>query len=202
MKKTITIYSAGIIEEHDDHHFCWSLVAETPEGLAKKVEAVLAGEESEQDIVIAPRDMRALEAAARYGCDGIPESFAETDNESHVFFVMFSGRKCVSFDLDPAAESCEEEPLMAPPAGKEEIVDIRLIGSAYPTAHAAKIEELVEQGAFATENEAESWLRRNPITLELIYEKDSGLFAVESEAVESGGIVSPYTKKPIVTPED
>ena len=91
---------------------------------------------------------------------------------------------------------------MAPPAGEEEIIDVHLGIVNYPKAYNAKVEEFVEEGAFHTETEARSWLRQTPITLELIYEKGHGLFAVESEAVESGGIVSPYTGKEIVTPEN
>lgn len=92
--------------------------------------------------------------------------------------------------------------LMAPPAGEEEIIEVHLGIVNYPKAYNAKVEELVEEGAFPTETEARSWLRQTPITLELIYEKGHGLFAVESEAVEGGGIVSPYTGKEIVTPEN
>ena len=62
-----------------------------------------------------------------------------------------------------------------------------------PIAFNAKINELMEQGVFDNEKEAKKWLRNTPIELELYYEKDSGLFAVESEAVESGTIYSPYT---------
>ena len=56
----------------------------------------------------------------------------------------------------------------------------------------------MEQGAFNNRESAERWVMENPICLELIYEKHSGLFAVESEAIESNSIVSPYSKNRIV----
>lgn len=63
----------------------------------------------------------------------------------------------------------------------------------YPIAFKNKVDELMEQKAFNSREEAEEWVRETPIELELYYEKDSGLFAVEAEAVESGTIYSPYT---------
>lgn len=63
----------------------------------------------------------------------------------------------------------------------------------YPIAYRNKIEELVEQGCYNTIEKAE---RDNPtfeIDCEIYYDKHSGLFAVECEAVESGFIYSPYS---------
>ena len=42
----------------------------------------------------------------------------------------------------------------------------------------------MEQGAFDNEEDATKWIESTPIVLEIMYEKDSGLFAVESEAIE------------------
>ena len=84
-----------------------------------------------------------------------------------------------------------------------ESVSINL--SKYPKAFANKLDELMETGAFDNRDEAKKWLTETPIVLELYYEKDQGLFAVESEALENcgvGDIVSPYSKKPIVTNDD
>ena len=39
-------------------------------------------------------------------------------------------------------------------------------------------------------------VEEKPIVLEMMYEKHSGLFAVESESIESG-VFSPYTKEEI-----
>ena len=62
-------------------------------------------------------------------------------------------------------------------------------------APANKVDELIEQNQFKTREEAEAYVSGTPIELELYYEKGTGLFAVEAEAVESGTIYSPYTKE-------
>ena len=63
-----------------------------------------------------------------------------------------------------------------------------------PIAFQIKLDELMEQGAFDDEDDAIKWIESTPIELELYYEKDSGLFAVEAEAVDSyADLVSPYT---------
>ena len=62
-----------------------------------------------------------------------------------------------------------------------------------PIAYNNKIEELVEQGAYPTIEDAE---KNNPsfiMDCEIYYEKGCGLFAVEEGAVESGTVFSPYT---------
>lgn len=65
-----------------------------------------------------------------------------------------------------------------------------------PIAHKNKVEELMEQGVFDNIEEAKEWVNTTPIGLELIYEKNEGLFAIESEAVicHSHCLCSPYTK--------
>ena len=73
--------------------------------------------------------------------------------------------------------------------GQEETITIDLRD--YPKAFKAKVEELLEQGSVDTKEEAEK-IASEPITLELYYHKHCGLFAVETEAVECGGLVSPY----------
>ena len=73
-----------------------------------------------------------------------------------------------------------------------EPITIRIDKNVAPIAYNNKIEELVEQGAYPTKEKAE---KDNPyfeIVCELYYEKEDGLFAVESGAVESGTIYSPY----------
>lgn len=66
----------------------------------------------------------------------------------------------------------------------------------YPIAHKNKVDELIESGAFNSVEEAKEWVNNTPIELELYYEKHSGLFAVEAEAIDSGmeSLCSPYTK--------
>lgn len=81
--------------------------------------------------------------------------------------------------------------------GQEEVIEVRLSREKTPIAFQNKLNELMEQGAFETEEEAIYWIESNPFLLELMYEKDAGLFAVESEAIEGFSLVSPYTQEPI-----
>lgn len=89
--------------------------------------------------------------------------------------------------------------IKASPANKIESISVNL--SNHPVAFKEKVQELVECGM--DRNEAEKYVRNTPIVLEIYYEKGLGLFAVESEALEGGAdLVSPYSKKPIVVPDD
>lgn len=73
-----------------------------------------------------------------------------------------------------------------------EPITIKLTKDETPIAYQNKIDELVEQGLYPSKEEAE---KDNPvfeIDCEIYYEKHCGVFAVESGAVESGTIYSPY----------
>ena len=72
----------------------------------------------------------------------------------------------------------------------ENVIEVTLTESGTPILFKKKLEELMEQGAFNTEEEAKAWIEDTPIVLCLIYQKHSGLFAVEDEAVDC--TVSPY----------
>ena len=79
--------------------------------------------------------------------------------------------------------------------GYEEVIEIRLSREKTPKAFKEKLEELMEEGAFNTEKEAIEWIEKTTFVMEIYYERGSGLFLVESEALENGDIVSPYTKE-------
>ena len=79
--------------------------------------------------------------------------------------------------------------------GYEEVIEIRLSREKTPKAFKEKLEELMEEGAFNTEKEAIEWIEKTSFVMEIYYERGSGLFLVESEALENGDIVSPYTKE-------
>ena len=81
--------------------------------------------------------------------------------------------------------------------GQEETISVLLTRRTFPIAFQNKLNELMEQGAFDNEEDATKWIESNPIVLEIMYEKHSGLFAVESEAIESGEIISPYSGEEI-----
>lgn len=74
-----------------------------------------------------------------------------------------------------------------------EPITIKLTKADTPIAYQNKIDELVEQGCYTNAEEAE---KDNPvfeIDCEIYYDKHKGVFAVESGAVESGTIYSPYS---------
>lgn len=197
--KTITIYTAAIIETGSDHPFGWSLQAATPEDLAKRVNDILTGEETERDIEIRRPDLAAMTANAQYGSDGEPDVY-NIDDDRYVdaaFVVQYSGPMTVEV---PDTEALKGT-IIAAPAGEEETIDILLSEGQFPNARKAKLEELLEENVFDSREEAERWLDRTPICLELIYEKGLGLFAAESEAVDSNFLLSPYSGKEILTPD-
>jgi hypothetical protein len=88
------------------------------------------------------------------------------------------------------------EKIKVNPADQYDSIKVILDENIYPIAHQMKLEELMEQGAFESVEAAKEWINTTPIELELYYEKDAGLFAVEAEAVESIShtLCSPYTK--------
>jgi hypothetical protein len=88
--------------------------------------------------------------------------------------------------------------IKAYPINETETIEVKLDRNKTPISFKHKVDELMEQGAFNTREKAERWVMENPICLELIYEKHSGLFAVESEAIETDSLVSPYSKEPII----
>lgn len=112
------------------------------------------------------------------------------------------------FVLAHAQDDQEAKPgevFLASDSDNIESITVHLRPDTYPRAYQNKVDELVEQGAFDTREEAEKWVQETPFVLELYYEKDNGLFAVESDALDNcgyGSIVTPYGHKPIVTPED
>ena len=77
----------------------------------------------------------------------------------------------------------------------ESIGVIKLSKDKFPIAFNEKVDELLEEGVVATREEAEYLVNDMEIELEIYYERGTGLFAVECEAVDSGIIYSTYTKK-------
>lgn len=75
----------------------------------------------------------------------------------------------------------------------ESIGVIKLTKEKFPIAFEEKVQELLEEGCAETREEAENLVNDMEIELEIYYERGTGLFAVESDAVESGTIYSPYT---------
>ena len=92
--------------------------------------------------------------------------------------------------------------VIAPKPGNEEVIKVLLTPTKYPIAYKNKVDELMEQGAFDSLEEAEQWVQTTPICMEIIYEKHSGLFAVESEAIEVNACSSPYSGLDIVSEDE
>lgn len=83
------------------------------------------------------------------------------------------------------------------PACAPEIINVRLDPNHHPVAFGQKVKELMEMGL--TEEAAKSEVSNMIWDLELVYEKDRGLFAVEAEVLSLYGveISSPYSKIPL-----
>ena len=91
--------------------------------------------------------------------------------------------------------------MKAYPIHETEVIEVILNRHKNPISFKNKVDELMEEGAFDTREEAEKWVEETPIALELMYEKHCGLFAVESEAIEAG-LFSPYSQEEIVVEYD
>ena len=76
----------------------------------------------------------------------------------------------------------------------ESLGTIKLSKEKTPIAYENKVQELMNECGVSRE-EAEQITNDIEFELEIYYEQGSGLFAVESEAVESGTIYSPYTRE-------
>ncbi len=76
-----------------------------------------------------------------------------------------------------------------------ETINIVITKDRYPIVYRRKMEELVEQGAYETIEDAEIDNPRIEIELELYYDKEWGLYGVECDAITSSpeSICSPYT---------
>lgn len=84
----------------------------------------------------------------------------------------------------------------------ESIGTIKITKDRFPIAYENKVEELVSEGL--TREEAEEIADGMEVELELYYDKGTGFFAVESDAVDccSVDIFSPYTGELCERPED
>lgn len=71
-------------------------------------------------------------------------------------------------------------------------IEVWLTKESTPIAYERKKYELVHKSGM-TEEEAEIFIAQVPFVLEIFYSIDQGLFAVESEALESCVIFNPYT---------
>lgn len=81
-----------------------------------------------------------------------------------------------------------------------ETINVKLDRLKHPIAFRRATLSLMESGL--TNSEAEALIERQGFEMELFYEGDNGLFAVESEAVENTTIYSPYTNEALLCSAD
>lgn len=77
----------------------------------------------------------------------------------------------------------------------EHLCNVKLTKDKFPIAFENKVQELIEDCDMNRE-EAENVIKDMEIELEIYYHKGYGLFAVETDAVESGTIYCPYCGEP------
>ena len=81
-----------------------------------------------------------------------------------------------------------------------ESIDFYLSETKTPISFKTKLNELIEAGM--TEQEARTFILSTPLEMEVYYEKNMGLFMVESEAVDNNTIFDPYTGQELEENED
>ena len=86
-------------------------------------------------------------------------------------------------------------------ADSYEPIQVRLSKKTTPIAFEQKVQELIEECGM-TREQAEQTVTDTVFELELYYQQGSGLFAVESEAVEAGIIYSPYSGERCSEPQE
>ena len=82
----------------------------------------------------------------------------------------------------------------------EHLCNVVLTKDNFPIAYENKVKELIDECGMSRE-EAENVIKDMKIELEVYYEVGYGLFAIESDAVESGTIYSPYSGELCEEPE-
>ena len=82
-----------------------------------------------------------------------------------------------------------------------ETIEVRLSPIKTPVAFNNKVKELVEECGLS-EEEAKREVLNMTFVLEVIYEKNCGLFAVESDTLDCSRVWSPYTQKEIECEEN
>lgn len=79
----------------------------------------------------------------------------------------------------------------------QQTIKIVVTKEKYPILFEKKVKELVTECGLS-EKDAEGMVEGMEFDLDLYYEIGSGLFAVETDAVESGSVISPYSGAEIV----
>jgi hypothetical protein len=77
-----------------------------------------------------------------------------------------------------------------------DVIELYIDPEKMPEVYRRKLHELIHNSGMS-EAEAGKYILATPISLELFYDIDRGLFGIESEAPESCEIYNPYTGKEI-----
>lgn len=125
--------------------------------------------------------------------------FYAFENEDEELTLWLEEIVSLCEEIVEANESISREVIFSTPKppklniGKEAeyITDIYLSETKHPIAFKNKLEELVESGL--SESEARNFITTTPFRLEIYYQKNCGLFAVESDACDCSKVYSPYT---------
>lgn len=84
-----------------------------------------------------------------------------------------------------------------------EVINVSLTPTSHPKFFKAKVDELVKLGLSQEEAEADVTKWMSDFEMEVYYQTDYGVFAVDSEAFEGGQrVYSPFTKTELKDPED
>ncbi len=118
------------------------------------------------------------------------ERFAEKN------FAKFTSQKMKEYTTDLTKETTPKTSDLKITTEAGDTFDIYLCPNRFPNAYQRKVEELMESCGLS-QKEAEVEAYTQPIQLELFYAIDQGLFAVESEALDSCEIYNPYTGQEI-----
>ena len=152
-------------------------------------------------------DMNAKDVV-RYMLDGMGKFYEADESEDQLTFAEildeYPGANKIGDTYVVTYETCNDEednfidvwqavdiPRINP-AGEEEIIQICLSPDKTPIAYTARVKDLMDSGMDEEEAKKEAL---EPLEMEMYFQSGQGLFLVESEAVESTDIFSPYTKE-------
>lgn len=119
------------------------------------------------------------------------------DNSSLYEFYLSEVKTITRAIENLYTENNDEDELRINPIGSEEIVHVSLDPEKTPIAFRNKVIDLMSAGYSYKEARK---IARQPIEMEAYFQVGLGLFLVESEAVESTDIFSPYTAERYKSP--
>lgn len=83
-----------------------------------------------------------------------------------------------------------------------EVINVSLTPTSHPKFFKAKVDELVKLGLSQEEAEADTTKWMANFEMEIYYQTNYGVFAIDSDAFEGQRLFSPFTKTELKDPED